>query len=224
MTEYRQWSNRLSLAYKIVPLSMFLWFLGIGHRLILYSASTGKCLPQPGFYEKFDAYFEVVLSAIFPPIIVILLGYGLLRNVRHIVNRRIAPTTSTIQQLVVPTSSIEHIDSQITKMLFLQSLVAIPTFLLYGAQITYSSVTETWYKTPERLAWETIFIEFIRLSSYIFNGTSFYISFITGRNFRRAIFRLIGIKRFQNQAGFATVTQTHTTQAMRKYEPQSLYR
>lgn len=201
---------------------MFAWFLLVSHRLFLYSSSTGKCIAQPGLYEKYDAYFEVIVSGIFPPIIVILLGCALLHNVRQVVQRRIVPATIAIPNPPTQSSSIEHIDSQITKMLFLQSLVAIPSFLLYGAQITYSSVTEGWYKSPEFSAWETIFVEFIRLGSYVFNATSFYISFLTSRSFRRTFFRLLHLRCFRNQTTLTNIhIRSNSMHAVRKQELRS---
>lgn len=209
----------------MVPFVIISWFLLVCHRLILYSSSTGRCIAQPGFYEKYDAYFEVVISGLCPPIIVLVLGCGLLRNVRQVVHRRVVPVIVTIQKPNGHLSSIHNADAQITTMLLLQSLVVIPSFFLYGAQITYSSVTEGWDKSSERLAWENVFIEFIRLGSYIFNATGFYICFITSRRFRHTFFRTLRISCLRRRTVTTNVfIPSNSMYSMRRQEPKPSFR
>jgi hypothetical protein len=175
---------------------MFTWLLLIGHRFFLYSTSSGTCVPQPGIYAKYDAYFEVIMSGIWPPVLLITLGCLLLKNVRQVAQRRVAPATGAPQATNANLSYIQQIDAQMTKMLLLQSFVAIPSFLPYGAQNLYSSLTGDWYKSPLRLAWENVIIELIRLFSYLFYSTSFYVSLISSRGFRRQVLQSLGIKKF----------------------------
>ena len=193
---HRRWSNRVSLAYKLVPSIILTWFGLLGHRLFLYSNASGSCIPQRGFYEKYDIYFESVMSGICPPIILFILGLVLLRNVRQVVHRRVLPGNNNTAnpQSAIPLTSIQQIDTQITKMLLLQSFVALPSFLPYGAQNLYSTITQDFYKSPLRLAWEAIVIEIIRLFSYFFYSTSFYVSFGSSRGFRRAFFHALHLR------------------------------
>ena len=166
----------------------------MGHRFFFYSATSGTCVPQPGVYEKYDIFFEVVVAGVCPPTILIVLGILLLRSVRQIVHRRVAPSAVTAQVANSHPSHIQQIDTQLTRMILLQSFVAIPSFIPYGAQNVYSSITQNWYKSPLRIAWENVAIETIRLLSYIFYSTSFYVSFSSSRGFRKAFFQSIGWK------------------------------
>lgn len=216
---HRRWSNRVTLAYKLVPCVILIWFGLVGHRLFLYSNASGSCGPQRGFYDKFDIYFESVMSGICPPIILFILGCVLLRNVRQVVQRRVQPVNgpSTVPQLVIHPSAIQQIDTQITKMLLLQSFVAMPSFLPYGAQNLYSTITQDMYKSPLRLAWESIIIEIIRLFSYFFYSSSFYVSFGSSRGFRRAFFHALRIRSCRKTIDPTTnPTQTISTTANRK--------
>ena len=183
------------MAYKIVPSVIFVWFLLIGHRFIFYSTATGACAAQSGVYEKYDAYFEVIVSGVCPPIILLVLGSMLLRSVRQIIHRRVLPSGAIPQAVGNNLSQIQQIDAQLTRMLLLQSFVAIPSFIPYGAQNLYSSITQNWYKSPLRAAWDNVIIEIIRLLSYVFYSTSFYISFASSRGFRAAFFQSILGKR-----------------------------
>jgi hypothetical protein len=116
-------------------------------------------------------------------------------------------------------SHMQQIDAQLTRMLLLQSFVAIPSFLPYGAQNLYSSITLNWYKSPMRLAWENVFVELIRLFSYLFYSTSFYVSFFCSRGFRRQVFISLTIKRFTREVQpTMTHTQVKLTNITRKIE------
>ncbi|CAF1003305.1 unnamed protein product [Rotaria sp. Silwood1] len=195
------------------------WFLLVGHRLFLYSNISGVCAAHPGFYEKLDIYFEAIMSGVCPPVVLLILGCALLRNVRQVVHRRIQPTGIVSQALAVSPYYIQQIDAQLTNMLLLQSFVAIPSFFPYGAQNLYSNITEDWYKSPLRLAWETVFIELIRLFSYLFYSTSFYVSFYSSRSFRKAVLQVLRIERFQMSTDSAnTRAQMISTNVGRKNE------
>ena len=194
MIAFRQWSNRVSLAYKMVPTVVLFWFALTGHRLVLYSTSTGICRSLPGIYDKYDSYFEVIMSGIVPPVVLIICGCFLLRSVRAVARRRIVPAGITPQSINTNLSYIQQIDGQLTAMILLQSFVAIPSFLPFGAQNLYSSISENWYKSPLRLAWENIIIEIIRLFSYLFYSTSFYVSLYSSRGFRRQVLQSLRIK------------------------------
>ncbi|CAF4284699.1 unnamed protein product [Rotaria socialis] len=75
VTVYRQWSNRIPLAYKVCMVCALIWLLFIGHRLILYKAKNGKCAPRSEFYAYFDNYIEIALTAICPPVVMIVRAY-----------------------------------------------------------------------------------------------------------------------------------------------------
>jgi hypothetical protein len=108
------------------------------------------------------------MSGICPTIILLTLGCLLLRNVRQVAQRRF-----TLSVIGLPIININ------------QSFVSIPSYLPFGAQNLCSSITDSWYKSPLRLAWENVIIEIIRLCSYLFNSTSFYVSLLSTRGFRR---------------------------------------
>ena len=205
----RQWSNRVSLAFKMIPSVIIFWFLLVGHRLILYSNASGSCAARPGFYEQYDIIFEVIMSGMCPPVVLLTLGFALLRSVRQVIHRRIAPAGVANPGPAVSTSYIQQIDAQITTMILLQSFVAIPSFLPYGAQNLYTTISQGWYKSPLRLAWENVIIETIRLFSYVFYSTSFYVSFISSQGFRRALYQALGLKRFRRAGSLPGSMITH---------------
>ncbi|CAF0861689.1 unnamed protein product [Rotaria sp. Silwood1] len=182
---YRQWSNRVRLAYIMSITCVLFWLLFIGHRLILYSTSNGKCGPLTGFYAYFDNYIEVVFTAICTPIIMVILAYLLIKSVRDVIQRRIVPDNNVAPITVTKRSVLQQIDSRLTFMLILQSIIAITTYTPYAAELIYTNITQYWPKSPLQLAIEKVIVEFIHLVSYTFFATSFYVSLISNSGFRR---------------------------------------
>ncbi len=191
--------------------------------MFLYSIASGTCQPQGGFYEEYDSFFEAIMSGLCPPTIIITLGCFLLRNVRSVAQRQVTFVPTVSQTTDRNQLYMQQIDIQLTKMLLLQSFVAIPSFLPFGAQNLYSSITLTWHKSPMRLAWENVFIELIRLFSYLFYSTSFYVSFLCSRGFRRQVFLTLKIKRFTNEVHpIGTNNQLKSTNTTRKAERKAI--
>ena len=208
---FRRWSNRVSLAHKLVPTFAVLWLLVLGHRLVLYTNSTGSCGAQEGVYALFDTYLEVCLSGVFTPLIVLVLAYLLLRSTRSVIRRRVIHGGDVPSTLATNTSHLQRIEAQLTMMLFLQSLNAIIAFFPYAAQVLYVNITDGWEKSPERQAWEKLTVDTIRLCSYLFAATGFYISMISNRGFREQFMRMIGMETNLNHANPTIVTINRIT-------------
>ncbi|CAF1028250.1 unnamed protein product [Adineta ricciae] len=190
--KYRRWSNRVSVAYKATILCLLFWFLLICHRLVLYKTVDGSCIRPTGFYDDYDNYFEVVFTAIMPPVAMYLLAYLLIRSVRGVIQRRITPGNNQPQQTNIKHRTVlQQMDIQLTKMLILQCAVAVLTYVPFAAELIYSNVTQYWTKTPYQRALEKIVVELTHLLSYVFFATSFYVSIVTNVGFRREMLRFI---------------------------------
>ena len=162
-----------------------IWFLGFGPRLILYQITSGACVPPPGFYSIYDNYLQVVFSSFSPSILMPILGFLLIRNVRAIIRRRVGPGNEAAASGSAGNSVINQMDSQLTLMLILESAIAGITYFPYGVRLTYGDITQGLAKSPMRVAVENVIIELIHLFSYIFFASSFYVSFISNSGFRR---------------------------------------
>ncbi len=199
----------------IIPL---FWFLFVVHRIILYQIQDEVCQPPQGLYAYFDNYFQVIFSSLGPSIVMSILAYLLIKNVRGVVRRRIMPVNDIQSTVNRNSSMINQMDKQLTIMLVSESLITIITYVPYAIELTYINITQDWYKTPLRLAWESVCIETIHLFSYIFFATSFYVSIISNVGFRRKLEGLLGIKKhrqisivLKNQAN-ATHQPNHFSQ------------
>ncbi|UJR18086.1 hypothetical protein I4U23_004986 [Adineta vaga] len=182
----RKWSNRVPLAYKIIVLNALLWLVLSGHRLIYYTVIDGFCWSQQGIYRTFDTYLDVSLSAIGSPLLVIILASLLWYNIRSMAKRRAALHSQTPNH---------EMDSQLTIMLFLQSIIAIINYVPFGAFSLYFMFTDEWIKSSFQIAVEDLIIVFVRLSSYLFAAGSFYVSILSNRSFRKQCWALTGTRR-----------------------------
>ena len=128
----------------IIPL---FWFLLLVHRIILYRIKDGVCVPPDGFYKYYDNYFQVIFSSLSPAIIMSILAYLLIKSVREVTRRRVVPVNTIILPIMVQNKSIIHqMDTQLTRMLILESLITIITYAPYAIQLTYTNITGEWYK------------------------------------------------------------------------------
>jgi hypothetical protein len=139
------------------------------------------------FYSYFDNYSEVVFAAICPPIVMSVLAYLLIRSVREGCSSTNCPGNNTTPTTIVRRTVLQQMDSQLTLMLILQSIITIITYVPYAAELIYANVTENWPKSPLRNAQEKFFVELTHLVSYVFFASSFYISMILNSGFRRQI-------------------------------------
>ena len=196
----------------MVILCVLFWLILIGHRIILYRIQDGNCGPPGGFYTFYDNYFQVIFSSLSPAIVMCVLACMLIKSVRDVVRRRVAPVMDMPAIVVPPSSLIHQMDTQLTLMLVLESLITMITYVPYAIQLTYANITQDWYKSPLRLAWESVFTELIHLFSYIFFASRFYVSIISNLGFRRKTIRLLLRKtRLNNRNHTATALRTRAT-------------
>jgi hypothetical protein len=76
-------------------------------------------------------------------------------------------------------------DSKLTLMLLLQSIIAAITYFPYASELIYTNVSQYWSKPSLQKAQEKVFVEFIHILSYAFFASSFYVSIISNIGFRR---------------------------------------
>ena len=176
---------------------------------MLYTNASGSCEAQKGVYARIDTYLEACLSGVCTPLIVLVFAYLLLRSTRSVTRRRVThgPDVASTANM----SHLQRIEAQLTIMLFLQSIVAIIAFFPYAAQVLYVNITDGWEKSPERQAWEQLVIDTIRLCSYLFAATGFYISMISNRGYREQFMRMAGMERIFHRANLTAVTANAIT-------------
>jgi hypothetical protein len=65
-------------------------------------------------------------------------------------------------------------DSKLTLMLILQSIITMITYFPYAGELIYINITQNWPKSSLRNPQEKVFIEWTHLLSYIFFASSFF--------------------------------------------------
>ncbi|UJR19379.1 hypothetical protein I4U23_022509 [Adineta vaga] len=205
---YRKWSNRVSLARKLVIISSLFWFSILVHRAIVYTLEDDDCDPPSEFYDIIDQYLEAILLNIFPLTIVFLLVYLLRRSLKNTLQRRTNMVPVSIQQHTIKQSQFHHIDSQLTLMLLLQAIIAIVSFLPYGCRLLYDVVTERSDKTSLQESIDDVIGQFTKILSFTFFSSSFHISILSSRGFRREIKHLFQINKIHSSMNGTVNTAT----------------
>lgn len=113
------------------------------------------------------------------------LAYLLIRSVRNLVQRQIVPTTHTPSIKFPNRTVLQQMDSQLTLMLILQSIISTLAYIPYAIQLIYTHITQYWPKSSLKVAQEVVFVEVIHLFSYAFFASSFYILLVSSSGFRR---------------------------------------
>ncbi|CAF1599064.1 unnamed protein product [Rotaria magnacalcarata] len=120
--------SSISSALIVAPYQLNIWF--------------GIFLWVTGFYAYFDNYIEIVFTAICPPVAVIVLTYLLIRSVRNVIQRQIISGNNAQAATVAYRSNLEQMDSRLTSMLILQSMIVIITYIPFAAELVYTNVTQ----------------------------------------------------------------------------------
>ncbi|CAF3905417.1 unnamed protein product [Rotaria magnacalcarata] len=81
-------------------------------------------------------------TAICPPVAVIVLTYLLIRSVRNVIQRQIISGNNAQAATVAYRSNLEQMDSRLTSMLILQSMIVIITYIPFAAELVYTNVTQ----------------------------------------------------------------------------------
>ena len=197
----------MPLAYKMSAGSFIFWLILVGHRLILYSAQNGSCSSLAGFYNVFDNYLEVVFVGFCPPILTSILAYLLIKSVRSVMHRKVAPENHSAQPTFIPRTILQQMEAKLTMMLILQSVITIITYVPYAIELIYTNATQYLPKSALRKAQEKVFVELMHVVSYAFFASSFYVSIMSNVGFRRQI-KNIFIKRQEIEV--TTTTQMGT--------------
>lgn len=167
--------------------SALFWMLFYCHRLILYNINEGSCSPQPGLYDDFDGIIEVIFKGVCPPLVMVTLAFLLVRSVRSAVRRRVVPNDKRIADISSRQSSLEKMDSRLTMMLMLQSIIASITYLPLATNLIYWQCTQHLPRSKLQSAEDRVYAEVSHLLSYVFFASSFYVSMISNAGFRRRI-------------------------------------
>ncbi|CAF1265406.1 unnamed protein product [Rotaria sordida] len=107
------------------------------------------------------------LNTMGTPLVMFVLAFLLIRSVRSVIRRRIAPSNNKPSAIIVQRSILQQIDSRLTLMLILQLIIAIVTRIPYAAQLIYTNITKNWSKpcTPHTHGKHTSIYDYIVVGS-----------------------------------------------------------
>ncbi|CAF3801905.1 unnamed protein product [Rotaria socialis] len=125
-----------------------------------FFVTSEACAPLSVFYDSFDTYLEAIFTALCPSIMMVILSYFLLKSVRGVIQRQIFPVNNGAVVNVAHRSALQQMDSRLTLMLLLQSIIAIITYVPFAIELIYLNVTQNCSKSSLRLAQEKVLVEY----------------------------------------------------------------
>jgi hypothetical protein len=151
---------------------------------------AANCYPVSSFCSNWNNYNLLVTFSLFPPILMLILGWMTIRNVRS--GRNLRRETSAK-------------DRQLTKMLLIQVTCITILSMPISIQKIYSQITLNQTKDAYQTAVANFFATFVVLLALMNASTSFYLFTLTGKVFRQQLKLLFFSNRRQ-----ATIQPTAT--------------
>ncbi|CAF1638785.1 unnamed protein product [Adineta ricciae] len=166
------------------------------HVLILFTieqTSTGRtCYAQSGSYRVFYDFFFFATYSFTPPILMVLLGLGTLRNILQ-ARSSIKPqeTNATARASIQQNVHVQKKDRQYLKMLLVQLVFTVTLTLPIAIQKLYTTFTEYQVKSSSRIEIENFLADFVRTLTQINSGLSFFLYTLSSTAFRRELLVVI---------------------------------
>lgn len=200
---YRSWGNQYSLAIKLIPCITLFWMGVLSYRLFIYSIDpiSGICQAKlSDYWWWYQTYIKFVFTGLAPPIAILVLSALIIRNVRLVVHHHHLRTALSpiLGNNKSKNSRLQKLDHQLTSISLVQLGVSFISFLPYSSELLYATLSHNIPKSNLYLSWETVVIEFIHLSSYIFYSTNCYVFLASSRLFRKQISEIIRPKKFKH--------------------------
>lgn len=192
---YRLWGNQYSLAFKLIPCITLFWMIILSLRWILYHIDpiSEVCEAKIGIYWWYNSYFESIFTGLIPPIIILIIGSLIIRNIRLMVTRSVQSinekSLSIEEKRKRNVCRLKKLDRQLTRILLIQLSLSFISFLPYSSELFYLKLTQNLVKSNIYLSWEYVFIQFSHLCSYIFYSTNSYMFLISSPLLRKQIIR-----------------------------------
>jgi hypothetical protein len=133
---------------------------------------AANCFPSTPFCETYNDFNLLVTYSLFPPILMFILGWMTIRNVR--VGQHIRRETNSK-------------DRQLTIMLLIQVICVAVLSMPISIQKIYSEMTLNQIKSPQSKLIENFFATFVVLLALMNTSTSFYLFTLTGKVFRKEL-------------------------------------
>ncbi|CAF0772522.1 unnamed protein product [Adineta ricciae] len=174
----RQWT-KLNRARFLILMNILFWMLasipyGVFTKILLIRNVWQCTIAGPGILT-YQAYFFVPCLILFMPLFSLsFFGYFSYVNMTR-------PTAL---------AHIRQINRQLVRMVLVQIAVTVISFVPYGLQFIYSTVTANWQKSSQWIALDSLIVQMTRIGFFVNNTVEFYI-YISQSNDVRFTFKRI---------------------------------
>ena len=159
------------------------------YKLNPYNQLALTCTANDTVYNIFFSFFMLIFYSLFPPILMSIIGFLTLNNIRKS-RRHINPSINQTGQ--------RRDKNQLLKSLSIQIIILIILTTPHSCYWVYMALTtsQNSMKTNIIRAYEAFILHIVRLLLYVNYGSSFYIQMIISKTFRKEFCKvIINIKR-----------------------------
>ncbi|CAF1567885.1 unnamed protein product [Adineta steineri] len=186
-TSQNAWIRNLSSikwSHRIIVFVILIWCLHGIPFLIYFNISpiTHLCISTSTHLAiYFPAIYILTLNCVIPAAIMILFGYLAYNNIQK--------TRVLVQH---------QVDRQLTRMVLINVLLVITSYVPYGIDNSYLLITSDFIKDKNRLLLENLFGVIVSLLCYSYFAASCYMFLISSSRFRREVKEKLFFWRTQN--------------------------
>ena len=183
--------STLRLAYISITSITLFWLLGHSHILFLlniiqFAPGVNACYFQSGIYNILMSYYSSIIKGIVVPLLMLILGFWTIRNVRSVGRVAPAPTATGAETTVINAlRSVHSKDRQLLRILLVDISIYIIFTLLPSIVVLYQQITQN----PLQSALQTVIQLFLLVlgvfSAFVPYCVGFYINLLVSKTFRR---------------------------------------
>ena len=175
---------RIVVSRWMIFLTTLIGLFFYSHVLIFYEIdSNQQCDARSGIYRIFNDCFYLIGYRLTPPILMLIFGICTIANTRRI--RRIVPRHGR------RITTLNNRDQTLMLMLTVQVILITITTVPHAAQKLYSTFTLERTKTNFEKAAESISIIIVRTISFFNHSSTFYVLTLTGKMFRKELYKIL---------------------------------
>ena len=176
--------SKVKIARRVVILLSFIVILIYFQMIFCFNGNVQgpNCYPSTSFCNTYNDFNLLLTYSLFPPILMLILGWMTIRNVRT-------------GQHIRKEANVK--DRQLTTMLVIQVVCVTILSMPISIQKIYSEMTLNQIKSTEAKLIENFFATFVVLLALMNASTSFYLFTLTGKVFRKELKLLVFSNRRQ---------------------------
>lgn len=182
--------SQVKMAYRITGVPILLYSLTGAHQLYYFDLRP-NCSAKLGSYSQFLSLYSILWTNLIPQSIMLVSAFVIQYHVRASRRRIASQSEHQLQQ------SHNRTDSQMITIVLVQVFISLALLSMRTVYYSYIVLSKNLFKSPERIALETLFWQISSFLMYINHSKSFFVNTLTSTLFRKLLIQrlLLGFRR-----------------------------